>query len=225
MLEKLIQGLRKFEEYAVRLPDEYIHSKISTASEWVERKWNISGNKQAATLSVSSWIYPVYVGGIIPLIKYFYQQNNEAFSLAYRAFYEGFKEVLSEEGYVFLKNATKKYMDEALNAWKYSPIITVSFIDSLGFLFNRKNMKNDGTIAEPEIYSHTSLSGVVRPYLLGGAILAIAYGLKKGSPTLVNYGISMLPLAVSLYIRDDQSGGLLEKVRERWKNPNPSRVA
>ena len=177
-------------------------------------------------LSLSSYTYTSFVGKFVPGLIYLYQQSSEASSLFFRAFDEGFKRVISDEGGIFLKNALMGRLNLELSALKYAPVGLVSVLDVFNLSESKQNSnQNDGTIAAgPEIYSHTSFTGVIRLYMLVGSILAIVYGLRKGYPTLVNYGISTLPLAVSMYVRDDQSGGLLQRVLDRWKNPNPSRL-
>lgn len=231
MLERVISGLRAFEKYAVRLPDEYIHSKIAGAAEWVEHRSGISRNKQAIALSVGGGAYAGIVGAFVPALKTFYQQSVDGLSLAYKSFSEGFRQVLSEEGIPYLKNTLMGRLHIELNSLRYAPLVITSVVDSIQLHLKKNNQSNGAITTNPphniqdlEIHSHTSLGGVTRPYLLAGSIFAIAYGLKRGNQTLVNYGVSMLPLAISLYVRDDKSGGFLQMVKARRKSRDRSQA-
>lgn len=231
MLESVIKGLRKFEEYAVRLPDEFVHRQISGPVEWIEKKYKFKRNTQAIVLFLGTCAYVGYAGHFIPALNYLFQESGEAFSLFHRAFEEGFKQILFDEGGIFLKNAIKRRLVLELNALDYAPIGMMSAFDVFNLLKSRRNSaQNDGTVARDgafenseDVHSHVSLGGVVRPYLLGGSISAIAYGIWNGNQTSTNYGVSLLPTALSLYVRDDQSGGLLQRVVNQFTNPKSSK--
>lgn len=69
-----------------------------------------------------------------------------------------------------------------------------------------------------EVASYRSWEGKARPYILSSAFGLIGWGISHMDITYAVFGISTLPYALSLYVRDDQSGGFLKKVRERMRD-------
>ena len=69
----------------------------------------------------------------------------------------------------------------------------------------------------PTYYERASIAQLFMQVSIG-SIAALFHGIKNRSMTEINYGTILLPFALSFYVRDDQSGGLLDKVKTNLIN-------
>lgn len=71
-----------------------------------------------------------------------------------------------------------------------------------------KAQQRDGTIAENpwDLFIRA-----IRPYALAGSVAGVAYGLSRDLG-IAQYSAVALPWVLSMYVRDENSGGLLEKI-------------
>jgi hypothetical protein len=83
----------------------------------------------------------------------------------------------------------------------------------------KQNKSNkDGTLSSPDVYSWQTIGGIARPYVLASSISLAGYGLIERNVPAFFYGLSALPYALSLYVRDSNSGGLIDKITNNIKN-------
>ncbi len=192
MLEKILDAIVTAETYTIRVADEGIHNLIDkTLTNYVERK-GIPRNVVAAVLTGISGISILVMTGVNDL--------KELFTL-YSAKYNAAKEDLA-----FLSSITRLMLISA-----YARI-------DINNLPKRNTQQSDGTMTEDGLFSHQSFTGIIRPYVLLGSIGLIARGISASDTDALKYGSSLAAYALSLYIRDSQSGGLLNKIGEGVKS-------
>ncbi len=189
----LLDRIKDAEKYTVRVFDELVHKGIDRIVEHYEEK-GLPRNRQARILSASSAIFYIYNIGtetIGEIHEYMSGAKSQDFLSAHLSFMRGFAEI------------------STLNIF---------------MLYEKRNLKNnrqknDGTApGSVEVASYNSIGGIVRPYLLAGTLSSIVYGITEKDSGFFSYGFSTLPFALSLYVRDDQSGGLIDRIKTNIQN-------
>ncbi len=187
MLEKLLDGIVTGETYTVRVIDEGVHHVVDRFA----RKYTDNGTgrqKLACKLSMATYA----VSGLFLLAE----------AVDHSSFGSKYTNQIDHDLHFF--SACAKL------------IMTKIFVcyDVMSIKERTPKKQANGEIAQDGIYSYQSLTGIARPYVLAFSLLSIVHGIKEGDFTFFKYGLSVLPYALSLYVRDDQSGGLLQRIKQ-----------
>lgn len=109
---------------------------------------------------------------------------------------------------------------------KMSSIMSVGLRDLKSI--TQSDSYSDGAIAvDPDVPGYNSALGTLRPYILASTIGAIIYGVIERDFDITRYSLALLPWAVSLYVRDNNSSGILDRIRENirtWTAANPMKI-
>ncbi len=201
MLEELLHVLQTSEKYTVRLVDEGIHKLVNKPVEWIEYK-GIPRKSQADSLRGTTGF-----GAAAIFLANFLESG-----------YNFFNALIIEDQNGDL--AFSKFGGEFLQSFgKYMPFVMGSSIDPDISRKNKKNYQSDGTIAgNPDASSYNSVTGMVRPYALAASVGAVVYGAMTGNNDALKYGALALPWVLSMYVRDDDTGGLFQKMHKNLKS-------
>lgn len=193
MLEKIVQTLQTFEKYTVRVTDESVHHLVNKAVVWIEKNKDVSREDQAFSLNVAT----AFLGSaILPPTHY----AIKSFSLHQDSWTESFVPYI-----------------EMIKTWcNYFPFLIGVKMDLAFYSPHNKHRQSDGTIAK-DVHSYSSFTGVIRPYALGASITGIVYGIINLDAETLEYSTVALPWTLSFYVRDDNSGGLLQKIKSKVK--------
>lgn len=198
MVKGLVKLVVDAEKYTVRVLDELVHKQVQKGVEHYEKK-GINRTRQAASLTLGSALgYLGHFGAhaLYEVACYFIEGLN--------------KPELRRHSLLMMMQTNI----EMIFKCAFSTFFFVHDVRTLP----QQSKNNNGAIAQNDLPSYKSFKGIARPYLLTASLSAMGYGLIEKDITPFVYGATTIPYALSLYVRDDQSGGLLEKVGQRLQN-------
>ena len=192
MLEKILDGIVTCEKYTVRVVDEGVHRLVdrTLATCGLKENWK---RKNLATLLTGISGFTIYPMVAVSCFKDMIDHS------IWGGHYQG-------EAYFDMSVLKSMLKIVAL------PRLIIFDLDNIQNSFEAA--QSDGTQTGDKVYSHTSFSGIIRPYVLGTSLALLADGVVNQNAEHFKWGMLTLPYALSLYIRDNQSGGLLERIKQ-----------